>query len=153
MGTTPHETTHERRTPLAAIDSAFRDRLHEHFEKEEKRILEDTARHAVTEERHRVMAENIAAVTRELEPLKRMYHAVLGGGSLMVFLLAVITWVYTNDRVEAAASRQDVKTLATAVFDQGAGLRVILEKQGTMKEEQDRLRRIVDAVQHAPNGR
>ena len=123
-----------------AFNVEFERRLNEHIDQEEQRAQEEAVRYALDQKRLEDGALTMKQLTDDLAPLKKMYYAILGCSGLALAVLAMGGWIYTNDRADAKADRQDLKIMTSAVTDQSTAIKVILSRMQDFKEEQDRMR-------------
>ena len=138
--------TADRRDAEPKFSSAFEKKLTEHMDKEEDWERKQAVKAAVDKLRFEEGAAKMELLAEELAPVKKMYYAVLGCGGIGVLLMALMMFVYNADRQDAKDDRKDFRALAVAVSEQSASIKVILERQQTMKDEQDRVRRVLDGV-------
>ena len=123
-----------------AFNVAFEQRLNEHIDQEEERARADAVRHALDEKRFDDGAKTMKQLADDLAPIKKMYYALLGCATLATAVLGMGAWVYTNDRADAKADRQDLKIITSAVSDQSTAIKVLLSRMQDFKEEKDRMR-------------
>ena len=127
-----------------AFNVEFERRLNEHLDQEEERAKEDAIRHALDEKRFDDGARTMKQLAEDLSPIKKMYYALLGCSGLALAVLAMGGWIYTNDRQDAKDDRRDLKIIASAVTDQSTSIKVILSRMQDFKEEQDRMRVVLE---------
>lgn len=141
MALTP-PTSDRRADPL--ITPEFVNKLNQHIDDEEERTKADAVRQALDAKRFDDGAKTMKQLADDLAPIKQMYHALLGCAALAMAILAMGAWVYTNDRADAKADRQDLKVITSAVTDQSTAIKVILSRMQDFKEEQDRMRVVLE---------
>lgn len=104
-----------------------------------RREREDAREKALLESRLEAGAEKIELLAAEFAPIKKLYYATLGCGFVGAALVALMIWVYTNDRADTKADRLEFKSLAMSVYEIASVNKVLLEKQTRLQAEQDRL--------------
>ena len=127
-----------------AFNVEFERRLNDHIDQEEERAKADAVRHALDAKRFDDGAKTMNQLAEDLAPLRKMYYALLGCSGLALAVLAMGGWIYTNDRDDAKADRQDMRIITGAVTDQSTAIKVILSRMQDFKEEQDRMRILLD---------
>lgn len=95
------------------------------------------------EKNSKITNERMERLEQELHPLKKMYFAVVGAGSVLSLLLATLLYIYDSDKRNADAMQKSIRETQDAIIRQGAAL----EKMLYMHQELERdLRREIAHV-------
>lgn len=136
----------ESRQVWPAVPPEFEKRLNDHMSREEQREKEDAVRQALDAKRFDDGAKTMKQLADDLAPIKKMYYAVVGCGILGTAMLAMGAYIYSNDRNDAKVDRGEMKALAGALTEQSSAIRVMLSRMQDFKEEQDRMRGMLEKM-------
>ena len=111
-------------------DSAFFTKVERHIAEEEERLLLEA-------ERRKVGDERMDRIEQDLRPLNRLYWAVMGSGGVGAMLLAVLLFIYSDDR-------DTQKMMQDLLYKQGVAIEKLIQAQGTLESD---LRREIGRVE------
>lgn len=103
----------------------------EFFVKLEQHMLLEEQREAEGDRKFEEGAERMAKIEEDLQPLKKMYYAVVGSGSVMVLLLGTLLFIYGEDK-ERLMRMQEV------LYKQGTAIEVLIKAHETLENRADR---------------
>lgn len=103
---------------------------------------DEFAAHAHAEEENQKMVgkaleegnKRMAAIETDLKPLLKLYHAVLGAGTVLFLVGILAAYIYQGDRETAAQQTRAMQTISENVAKQGT----VLEKLILRHEELER---------------
>ena len=85
--------------------------------------------HMIKEEvREQMDANRLDTIEKDLQPLKKMYWAVLGSGGVLGFLLMTLLFVYTEDR-------DTIKSMQAALYKQGTAIEKLILSHGELEKD------------------
>lgn len=75
--------------------------------------------HVVEEEgRSKQLYDRVAKIETDLQPIRKLYYAVVGSGVVAAMLMGTLLYIYHGDRTEMFNQRGDIKELSTVVTKQ-----------------------------------
>jgi hypothetical protein len=97
-----------------SVDTEFWQRLNNHMLKEELREKMD--------------ANRLDAIESDLQPLKKMYWAVIGSGGVLGFLLMTLLFIYNADR-------ETIKGMQEILYKQGTAIEKLIQSHGELEKD------------------
>ncbi len=114
--------------PLVGFTEEEKARLIKHMLVEEEREKAELDKFSAGEAR-------MARIEKELQPLNKMYYAVIGSGAVAFFLLATLLFIYKTDRANVDDMRKTSDSMQQAIYEQGAAIKMMLQSHQELEKD------------------
>lgn len=104
---------------------------------------EEFADHARREEANQHMMsealeegnKRMAAIENDLKPLLKLYHAVLGAGTVLFLVGILATYIYQGDREQAAQQTKAMQIISENVAKQGTVIEKLILRHEELEKD------------------
>lgn len=119
-----YEGPERRETWPTQLDIAFWRRLYSHMGGEDEKFRG-------FQKEFEEGSERMAAIERDLQPIKKMYWAIVGSAGVGTLLLGLLTYVYISDK-------SDFKDVQRAIVIQGEAIQKLMISQSNLEQSYHR---------------
>jgi PHD/YefM family antitoxin component YafN of YafNO toxin-antitoxin module len=138
-GGTEEEHTHQLQHSIGVFTAAEKERLMRHLTLEEERERHSTEKLDAGERR-------MERIEEDLRPLKALYYAVLGSGTVAGLLLTSLLYIYQADKA-------DFKSMQEVLYKQGTVLEKLLQSHANLEGSVSKLDQRLEKEIDRSNGR